>query len=106
MATSFEKVRDQGLQEAEKGSKDQSKLSRNLDSKQRRALELFQAAREIAAKDIAGLFGHRPRTAALRTGAVLVRPCSPIAASAPISDSAPDTPIAGANPSANALGEA
>jgi len=65
MATSFEKVRDQGLQEAEKGSKDQSKLSRNLDSKQRRALELFQAAREIAAKDIAGLFGHRPRTAAL-----------------------------------------
>jgi len=51
MATSFEKVRDQALREAEKGSKDQSKLLRNLDSKQRRALTLFQKSREIVAKD-------------------------------------------------------
>ncbi len=66
MATSFEKVRDQVLREAERGGQDQSKLLRNLDSKQRRALELFQESREIAAKDnIAGLFGYRPRTAAL-----------------------------------------
>ncbi len=42
MATSFEKVRDQAVREAEKGGKDQSKLLRNLDSKQRRALTLFQ----------------------------------------------------------------
>ena len=38
---------------------------RNLDSKQRRALTLFQESREIAAKDVAGLFGYKPRTAAL-----------------------------------------
>src|SRR5713226_6053085 len=65
MATSFEKVRDQALREAEKGRKDQSKLLRNLDSKQRRALALFQRSREIAARDVADLFGYRPRTAAL-----------------------------------------
>jgi Fic family protein len=65
MATSFEKVRDQALREAEKGGKDQSKLLRNLDSKQRRALTLFQKSREIVAKDVADLFGYRPRTAAL-----------------------------------------
>ncbi len=65
MATSFEKVRDQALREGQKGGKDQSKLIRNLDSKQRRALTLFQKSREIAAKDVADLFGHKPRTAAL-----------------------------------------
>ena len=65
MATSFEKVRDQALREAEKGGKDQSKLLRNLDSKQRRALTLFQKSREIAAKDVADLFGYKPRTATL-----------------------------------------
>ena len=65
MATSFEKVRDQALREAEKGGRDQSKLLRNLDSKQRRALTLFQKSREIAAKDVADLFGYKPRTAAL-----------------------------------------
>jgi len=65
MATSFEKVRGQALREAEKGQKDQSNLMRNLDSKQRRALTLFQQSREIAGKDVAGLFGYKPRTAAL-----------------------------------------
>jgi DNA-binding MarR family transcriptional regulator len=40
-------------------------LLRNLDPKQRRALELFQKSREIAAKDVADLFGYKPRTAAL-----------------------------------------
>ena len=65
MATSFEKVRDQALREAEKGGKDQSKLLRNLDGKQRGALTLFQKSREITAKDVAGLFGYKPRTAAL-----------------------------------------
>jgi hypothetical protein len=38
---------------------------RNLDSKQCRALPLFQKSQEIAAKDVAGLFGYKPRTAAL-----------------------------------------
>ncbi|HME09210.1 MAG TPA: Fic family protein, partial [Bryobacteraceae bacterium] len=65
MATSFEKVRGQALREAEKGGKDQSKLLRDLDSKQRRALTLFQTSREIRAKDVAALFGYKPRTAAL-----------------------------------------
>jgi len=65
MATSFEKVRDQALREAERGGKDQSKMLRNLDAKQRRALTLFQKSREITAKDIAELFGYQPRTATL-----------------------------------------
>lgn len=65
MATAFEKVRDQALREAEKGGRDQSKLLRHLDAKQRRALTLFQRSREIAARDVAELFGYRPRTAAL-----------------------------------------
>ena len=59
MAVSFEKA----LGEAEKGS--QSKLLRNLDSKQRKALPLFEESREIAAKDVAKLFGYKPRTATL-----------------------------------------
>jgi Fic family protein len=65
MAASFEKVRDQALREAEKGGKDQSKLLRNLDGRQRRALTLFQKSREIAAKDVAELFGYKARTATL-----------------------------------------
>lgn len=65
MAMSFEKVRDQALREAEKGRKDQSRLLRDLDAKQRRSLTLFQKSREIAAKDVAALFGYKPRTAAL-----------------------------------------
>jgi len=65
MATSFEKVRDQALREAGKGGKDQSKLLRNLDAKQRLALTLFQRSREVTAKDLGELFGYKPRTAAL-----------------------------------------
>ena len=65
MATSFEKARCQALREAERGGKDQSKLLRNLDNKQRLALTLFKESREITAKDVAGLFGYQPRTAAL-----------------------------------------
>jgi len=65
MATSFEKVRDQALREAERSGKDQSKVLRNLDAKQRKALTLFQKSREITAKDVAELFGYQPRTATL-----------------------------------------
>ena len=60
MATSLEKVRDKALSEAERGGKDQSKVLRNLDAKQRRALTLFQKSREMTAKDIAQLFGYKP----------------------------------------------
>jgi Fic family protein len=65
MATSFEKVRDQAVREAAQSRKDQSKLLRNLDAKQRTAITLFLKSREITAKDVAGLFCYRPRTAAL-----------------------------------------
>jgi len=61
MAVSFEKA----IGEAEKGGRSQSKLLRNLDSKQRKALPLFEESREIAARDVAELFGYRPRTATL-----------------------------------------
>jgi cell filamentation protein, protein adenylyltransferase len=65
MANSFEKVRDQAVSEVEKGGRDHSKILRNLDPKQRRALALFQDSREIRAKDLAKLFGYKPRTASL-----------------------------------------
>jgi len=65
MATSFENVRNQAVREAEKGGKDRSKLLRNLDSRQRRGLTLFETSREITARDVAALFGYRPRNAAL-----------------------------------------
>jgi Fic family protein len=65
MAEAFEKVRDQSQTEQSKGHKDQSKLLRTLDAKQRKALVLFQDAQEIGAKDIAALFGYATRTASL-----------------------------------------
>lgn len=64
MAASFEAVREQAQREAEKGGRDRSKVLRDLDAKQRRALTLFRKSREITAKDVAGLFGYKPRTAA------------------------------------------
>jgi Fic family protein len=65
MAASFEKVRSQAVREAERGGKDRSKLLRNLDSRQRRALTLFETSIEITGRDVAGLFGYKPRNAAL-----------------------------------------
>ena len=64
MAASFEKVRDQAKRETGTGSRDQSRLLRNLDAKQRKGLTLFAMSREVSAKDIAALFGFQPRTAA------------------------------------------
>ena len=64
MAASFEKVREQVQREAGTGSRDQSRLLRNLDSKQRKALILFEESREVSARQIAGLFGIQQRTAA------------------------------------------
>jgi Fic family protein len=65
MATSFEKVQAQARREADRGGKDQTGLLRTLDARQRRALTLFQEAREVEAKEIGGLFGLKPRSAAL-----------------------------------------
>jgi Fic family protein len=64
MATSFEKVHEQAKREAETGSRDQSRLLRDLDAKQRKVLTLFERSREVTARDIAALFGFQPRTAA------------------------------------------
>jgi len=65
MAVSFEKVRDQAKSESARGAKDQSRILRNLDARQRKALTLFRRSREITAKEIGALFGFQPRTAAL-----------------------------------------
>jgi len=65
MAVSFEKVRAQAMREAGRGGTDQSKLLRGLDARQRRVLTLFRKSREIAAKDVARIFGYKPRTTAL-----------------------------------------
>ncbi len=63
-ATSFEKVHAEAKQEAQRGGQDPSILLRNLDPRQRKALTLFRRSREIAAKDIADLFGFKARAAA------------------------------------------
>ena len=66
MATSFENVRNQCCARgAERGGKDRSKLFRNLDPRQRRALTLFETSREITGRDVAALFGFKSRNAAL-----------------------------------------
>jgi hypothetical protein len=64
MARSFEKVQAQAKREASTGAADRSQLLRNLDSKQKKALALFEGSREITAGEIAGLFGFRQRSAA------------------------------------------
>ena len=65
MAHSFERVHDQAMAEADRGGKDQSKVLRNLDARQRKALTLFEESKEITAKEIGELFGYKPRSAAL-----------------------------------------
>lgn len=65
MAEAFEKVRDHAVREQREGHKDQSKIFRALDARQRKALTLFLDAQEIGARDIAALFSFAPRTASL-----------------------------------------
>jgi len=65
MADSFEKVRNQAESESVRGGKDQTRVLRNLDARQRKALALFRRSRDITAKEIGALFGFKPRTAAL-----------------------------------------
>ena len=65
VADAFEKVRDQTLREARRGGKDQTRALRDLAARQRKALSLFEKSREITARDIAELFGYKPRTASL-----------------------------------------
>lgn len=62
VADSFEKVLKQMTSETNKASEDQSKLLKELDPKQRKALALFQEFRFITSKQIGELFGFKPRT--------------------------------------------
>ncbi len=62
MAISFENVLKQMTLETNMSSKDQSKLLKELDPKQRKALALFQEFNFITSKQIGELFGFKPRT--------------------------------------------
>lgn len=64
MAFSFEKVVAQMAISNQKGEKDHSELLRTLDSKQRKALELFKEYDVVTARQIGDLFGFQPRTKA------------------------------------------
>ena len=63
MASSFEKVQVQAQREAAAGGGDQSRLLRDLDAKQRKAISLFAESREISSREIAALFGVKQRAA-------------------------------------------
>jgi Fic family protein len=63
MAESFETVQSRATQAANEGQKDQSEFIRQLDARQRRALELFQESNWITASQVGALFGLQPRTA-------------------------------------------
>lgn len=64
MAVSFENVLEQMVQAETQGLPDQSVLIRKLDPRQRKALELFQKFEIITSRQIAQLFGFKPRTSA------------------------------------------
>ena len=64
MTTSFEKFHVETRKESQTEATDRSKLVRTLDARQRKALTLFEHAREVTAKEIAELFGFQQRPAA------------------------------------------
>ena len=66
MAVSFEKVRDQAESESVKGGKDQTKLLRNLDARQRKALGLLSTPL-IRRVELLG-FGRQVRQAVRQAG--------------------------------------
>lgn len=63
MAQSFEKVRSHAQQASQGAGKDYTKELRELDAKQRKALDLFRVQRFVTSNDIATFFGFKPRTA-------------------------------------------
>lgn len=62
MALAFEKVVGHMLLAKTKGEKDHSSLMRQLDPKQRKALELFRNYALVSSQQIGELFGFKPRT--------------------------------------------
>jgi len=63
MAHAFERVQLRAEKAAKSGALDQTLLLRELDSKQRKVLELFRQHEYVTANKIAELFGFVPRTA-------------------------------------------
>lgn len=63
VAYSFEKVKLQALEAANKGAKDQSNVLRILNPRQRKSLRLFKKKAYITSRDIAFLFGISERAA-------------------------------------------
>lgn len=63
MAVSFQKVEAQARAEASRGGEDKTAALRKLDTRQRRALTLFEQSEEITANEIGDLFGLKPRAA-------------------------------------------
>ena len=64
MADSFGKVWQQMQSAGQDGAQDQSKLLRELDPRQRKALEIFRSQNIVTAKQIGKLFHFKPRTSA------------------------------------------
>jgi Fic family protein len=63
MAKSFEKVQSNASELAKSKQFDQFYILRKLDTKQRKAIELFARSEVITSKQIGELFGFKPRTA-------------------------------------------
>ncbi len=63
MADSFENVKQRALLAAGSGAMDRSLLLRQLDPRQRRALELFRDSHTITSSDVANTFGISQRAA-------------------------------------------
>jgi predicted HTH transcriptional regulator len=62
MAIAFENVLSRMDEAKSRGEKDQSKLVRSLDPRQRKTLELFQDFEIITASQVGKLFGFKSRT--------------------------------------------
>jgi len=63
MAESFEAVQKRAKESASASEKDQSHILRQLDPRQRRALQLFEESENVTAAQVGKLLGIQPRTA-------------------------------------------
>ncbi|RLB53945.1 MAG: cell filamentation protein Fic, partial [Deltaproteobacteria bacterium] len=65
MAAAVQSVRRHAIEAHERGASDGSKALRELDSRQRMSLSLFEDRDTVTARDLAELIGVKPRTARL-----------------------------------------
>lgn len=63
MVESFDNVNRRAKEAAASGARDHSKVLRELDTRQKRVLGLFQASDKITSAQVGTLLGLRPRTA-------------------------------------------